>query len=193
MAIATNMLHRGFSGAIGDLIFRNYNGKTVVSLRPVYKNETNTEGRRQVRGRFRDATSYAGNAMENTKLKAYYTQKARQLKLPNAYTAAITDYLRKAKAGAVTRSTFAGKKGEIIKIRMSKSVFQINSIKAILCSHQGDVLQEENLTKSTSKKTFDLKLADDFPDYAFLKIISEELGSKEYTINASAFVRKLIS
>lgn len=91
MAKATSQLHRGFTGAIGDLIFRNYNGKTIVSLRPVYKNETNTEARKQARGRFRDATQHASHAMDNPKLKAYYTQKARQLKVPNAYTAAITD------------------------------------------------------------------------------------------------------
>ena len=60
---ATGQLHKGFSGAFGDLIFRQYNGKTVVSRRPVYKNETNTEARRKARGRFREATEFAGNAM----------------------------------------------------------------------------------------------------------------------------------
>src|ERR1700760_1944957 len=95
MASATSPLHRGFRGGTGDFIFRNYNGKTVVSLRPVYRNETNTEARRKARDHFREATFFAQHAMESVEKKSYYAQKARQLKLPNAYTAAITDYLRR--------------------------------------------------------------------------------------------------
>src|SRR6201989_2341143 len=114
MAIATSTLHRGFKGATGDFLFRTYNGKTIVSPRPVYRNETNTEARRIARDRFREATFFASDAMQRMKEKVYYTQKARQLKLPNAYTAAITDYLRKARARAVTRSSFAARKGDVL-------------------------------------------------------------------------------
>src|SRR6187551_2812823 len=120
MAVATGIINRNLRGAVGDLIFRNYNGKTVVSVRPVYKNETNTPARKQARGRFRDATDFATNAMESVKLKLYYTQKAKQLHLPNAYTAAITDYLRKAGVKALTRSSFSPKKGTVVNIVIIK-------------------------------------------------------------------------
>jgi hypothetical protein len=183
MAVATSLLHRTITGAIGDLVFRQYNGKTVVSVRPVYKNETNTEGRRQLRDRFRQATFHASHAMEDPKKKAYYQQKARQLKLPNAYTAAITDFLRKAKVTAMTRSSFSAKKGEIILIRLSKSVFKITKVKATMCNHQGEILSEQNLTRATDKGTFYFTLTDDFPDYDTLKIVSDELGDHEYTIH----------
>ena len=190
MAVATSLLHRSLSGAVGDLIFRNYNGKTVVSVRPVYKNETNTEPRRKARGRFRDATSYASNAMENPKLKAYYQQKARQLKLPNAYTAAITEYLRRAKVVVTTRSTFAGKKGERINIRVSKSVFRVSSIKATLYNNQNDLLLEQNLSKHDSKKGFEFMLHDNIVNYAYLKISTDEPGPDiEYVVMASAFLK----
>lgn len=184
MAVATSLLHRTVRGAIGDLIFRQYNGKTIVSVRPVYKNETNTEGRRQLRGRFRDATMHASHAMEDPKKKAYYQQKARQLKLPNAYTAAITDYLRKAKVVAMTRSSFSAKKGDEVIIKLIKSTFKISQIKAILCNQHGEVLSEQNLTSSDlSKQTFRFEFTDDFPVFDTLKVITDELGDHEYTIH----------
>jgi hypothetical protein len=185
MAIATGMLQKGLRGAVGDLIFRNYNGKTVVSVRPVYKNETKTEARRKARGRFRDATDYAIYAMEIVKLKSYYKQKARQLKLPNAYTAAITDYLRKAKVIVSRRSSFAAKKGDVMYISVTKSVFRINNIRGLLCNAKGEVLTEQTLTITDAEKGFELHLKDDVPDYASLKIITDEPVNTEYVIKAS--------
>ena len=180
--LATSQLHRGFTGALGDLIFRNYNGKTVVSIRPVYKNETNTEARRKARGRFRDATDYASNAMEDRRQKVYYTQKARQLKLPNAYTAAITDYLRKAKAGVIKPSPFAAKKGDVLKIKMSKGVFKISHITARLYNNAGTILSEQSLALGSAGSLFHFKFTDDFPDYAGFRITTDEPCQNEYTI-----------
>ena len=191
MAIATSMIHRSFRGAVGDFIFRNYNGKTIVSLRPVYKNETNTEARRQARGRFRDATHYASQAMQDTKQKAYYTQKARQLKLPNAYTAAITDYLRRAKVKAATRSAFAAKKDEVINIWVSKPAFKVSRVKAVLCNAHGAVLSEQDIVRRDDQHTFAFRCMDDYPDYAMLKVITDEPGSREYIITASEFMAVL--
>lgn len=186
MAISTSMLHRGFSGAIGDLIFRNYNGKTVVSLRPVYKNETNTEARRKARGKFRDATNFASNAMDDKKLKAYYMQKAKQLKLPNAYTAAITDFLRKAKVRAFTRSTFAAKKNDSIIIKVNKGVFAVSSLKVSLCGSEGKSLAEQTLRKLS--KSFTFMFTGDFPDFSQLKITTGEPDENLYIINREEIV-----
>jgi len=186
--IATGSLHRGFTGAIGDLIFRNYNGKTVVSIRPVYKNETNTEARRKARARFRDATQSASNAMDDPKQKAYYKQKAKQLKLPNAYTAALTDYLRKAKVGAAKPASFAAKKGNVIHIRVTKGVFKINRITAKLYNREGKILSEQQLTLSPGNKTFHFRFTDNFPDYGGFKIITDEPNKTEYNIRAQDFI-----
>lgn len=49
--------------------------------------------------------------MEDPALKAYYWRKAQKLKLPNAYTAALTDYMRKGKIESVNRKKYTGKIG----------------------------------------------------------------------------------
>jgi hypothetical protein len=190
MAIATSMLHRGFRGATGDFLFRTYNGKTVVSPRPVYRNETNTEARRKTRDHFREATFYAHHAMENPKQRSYYQQKSKQLKLPNAYTAAITDYLRRAKVKALTRSSFAARKGDVIFIRASKYPFMVNRLRVRAYTSQGDILAEHTLHRACDERGVLLTLLDDWPDFAWLKIVTDEPGyRKEYVLGLSDIFR----
>jgi len=188
MAIATGTITRDLRGAFGDFIFRNYNGKTVVSPRPVYKNQSNTPARQQARWHFKDATRFALTAMKNAKSKAYYTQKARQLKLPNAYTAAITDYLRKAKVTAFTRSSFSPRKNALINVVVNKGVFKINNVKLMLCNEHGEVLTQESLALTDAKSNlFQYKLPDDYRDCALLRIATEEVHANTYNIKLSEF------
>jgi len=98
--IANNVLTRGFRGMFGtDIVFKTMRGKTFVSppaRKPDKKKES--EAQRNTRSTFRDATHWAQHILEDPERKAYYQKRARVLKLPNAYTAAITDYMRKARA-----------------------------------------------------------------------------------------------
>jgi hypothetical protein len=47
---------------------------------------------------FREATVFAKRVLKDPVRKAYYQNQARELKLPNAYTAAITEFMRGRKA-----------------------------------------------------------------------------------------------
>lgn len=96
MAIVTNNpVTSGFSGMLGNLIvFRQLRGKTIIAKRPAPARHQST-WQRENRTRFRDATVFAKTAMRDREKKVYYWEKARELKLPNAYTAAITDFMRK--------------------------------------------------------------------------------------------------
>jgi hypothetical protein len=53
-----------------------------------------SEAQRTNRDRFADATGFARKMMNDPVKKAYYWNRAKKLRLPNAYTAAITDYMR---------------------------------------------------------------------------------------------------
>jgi len=97
--VATNVLINGLSGKVGNaLLFRTMYGKTIVSAvprKPDKKKES--EAQRHTRSTFQQATRWAQTILHDAEKKAYYQQRVRALKLPNAYTAAITDYMRKAK------------------------------------------------------------------------------------------------
>ncbi len=95
MAIITNnVLMKGASGMFGkSIVFKQVRGKTVVCPRPA-KPRSQSNQQKESRDRFRQASQWAKTILLNPDKKAYYKKKAHKLKLPNAYTAAITDYMR---------------------------------------------------------------------------------------------------
>lgn len=101
--VANNSLMKGLRGTFGNqLVFRQMNGKTLVAPKgrtPDRKKETPAQ--RNTRSTFKQATQWAHHVLQDPKQKEYYQQRAKALKLPNAYTAAITDYMRKAKVEKV--------------------------------------------------------------------------------------------
>ena len=96
MAISkNNPITRGLSGMLGGtVVFRNFHGKTIMAKRPT-RTGKQSELQRENRNRFREATVFAKASVKDPQKKAYYEDKAKKMKLPNAYTAAITDFMRK--------------------------------------------------------------------------------------------------
>jgi hypothetical protein len=91
-----NPLLNHVSGRVGDLVFRQLRGKTVISKMPRKPDPSReTVAQRRTRDKMRNASRYALDSTRNPERKAYYSSVARKLKLPNAYTAAVTEYLRK--------------------------------------------------------------------------------------------------
>jgi hypothetical protein len=96
--VKTNVLIKGLSGKFGNLVFRTIRDKTFVSARGSKPNKKKeTDAQRNTRATFKEATEWAKAILRNPDKKAYYQKRANALQLPNAYTAAITDYMRKPK------------------------------------------------------------------------------------------------
>lgn len=93
--IDNNIITKGLRGMIGDIIvFRQVRGKTVLANRP-RKPRVQSALQKQNRQLFRRATSFARVAMRDPEKKEYYRNMAGKMRLPNAYTAALTIHLRK--------------------------------------------------------------------------------------------------
>jgi len=122
--ITANPVIRGFRGKFGDdIVFRTMRGRTFASppaRKPVKKKES--EAQRNTRVTFRNAADWAQTVLLNPEKKAYYQQRAKALKLPNAYTAAITDYMRKPKVTKVRERNTA-------MYRITKPGFRIKDVK----------------------------------------------------------------
>lgn len=96
--ITSNIITSGLRGKLGeDLVFKTIRGTTFVSTpaRPA-AHRTESGAQRNTRITFRQASEWAQHILLDAEQKAYYRQRAKVLKLPNAYTAALTDYMRKA-------------------------------------------------------------------------------------------------
>jgi len=94
--VATNPLLNGISGRLGkNLVFKILRGKTIVTSRPLLPTRE-SEQQRANRDKFKRASVWAKAELMHPGKKQHYQDRANKLKLPNAYTAAIKDYMSRA-------------------------------------------------------------------------------------------------
>jgi hypothetical protein len=92
--VTSNPLVSGLSGMLGGtLVFKMLRGKTIVTSRP-RPPKIESEQQRQNRAKFKQGAMWAKMVLLDEQKKIYYNEKAKKLGLPNAYTAAVADYMR---------------------------------------------------------------------------------------------------
>jgi hypothetical protein len=138
--VKLNKIIEGFSGRVGEIVFRTYRGKTYFAQRPS-KPEKESEGQRNTRTKFKMATEYAKQMMKDHERKAYYAKKAKKLALPNAYTAAITDYMRNPEIQRLDVSKYKQPGGHITVFARKKD-FQLERVSLVVTSSDDVVLEQ---------------------------------------------------
>jgi hypothetical protein len=162
MAIAqTNRLITGLSGSIGNLVFRNLRGKTVLSGKPS-KPSRESEKQQENRFKFKCASTYAKSVMLNAEKKIYYKQKALELNLPNGYTAAIVDYMRKGEVTGIDTRQYRGRAGDLIRIKIEKKDFAVHQVKVALYTPEGKIIEYDSAIK-TSAQVFEYRTKQNVP------------------------------
>jgi hypothetical protein len=125
--VATNVVTNGLSGKLGnELVFRTMRGKTFVSIparKPNKKKESAAQ--RNTRVTFKQAAQWAQVMLLDPERKVYYQQRARTLKLPNAYTAAISDYMRTPEVKVQRNETN-------MTLQVKKKGFDLKEVKLVL-------------------------------------------------------------
>jgi hypothetical protein len=98
--VANNDLTRGLRGRIGKwLVFRMVRGKTIASRAPRKPDpRKQSAAQRLTRSTFREASAWAVRILLDPAKKQYYADLAKDQHLPNAYTAAVREYMRGAAA-----------------------------------------------------------------------------------------------
>ena len=87
--VAKNVLVRGISGSIGDLVFRQMkDGSTWVSATPDFSHRKFSKGQQSHQSRFKEAASYARGA---ARVQPLYAQLAKGT-TKNAYNIALSDW-----------------------------------------------------------------------------------------------------
>jgi hypothetical protein len=147
-----NSLVQGFSGMMGNIVFRTLRGKTIMAKKPRPARRQSAL-QREHRGRFRKAAAFAKAAMLDPQKKTYYWKKAHELKLPNAYTAAIADYMRKPVVTKVDTSKYHGREGDRLVITAGKMAFALASVEVTITDIEGkpltsSVASPKNLRKN---------------------------------------------
>ncbi len=150
--VRSNPIVEGLSGMLGrSLVFKTLRGKIILSNRPSPPKKQ-SELQRANRSKFRSASFWAKSVLLDPVKKEYYQKKAKKLKLPNAYTAAITDYMRTAQVKETDR------RKDVITYRVSKRDFDVKKVEIRKHNQNGDVVETKQLIKDSIKGwTFALK------------------------------------
>jgi hypothetical protein len=115
MASATAPLFVSLRGRIGDLIFRQQHGRTIVYSAPARRPVDPTARQLVQRQRFREATLYARNALSNPAARDFYTQSGRERGI-TAQAAAHRDRLSPPVIEDIALGLFDGLAGDEIVI-----------------------------------------------------------------------------
>jgi hypothetical protein len=164
--VQNNLVTKGFSGSFGSIVFKQLRGKTIITSKPskVVKQSTL---QRENRTRFKAASAWAKAQMLDTDKKAYYVRKAKKLKLPNAYTAAVCDYMRKGKIQDIDTRQYKGNAGDAIRLKIRKKDFAVHQVEVTLYDAEGVVVESgvairkdhENFLYKVTETVLDKKAA----------------------------------
>ena len=109
-----NALVRFFGGKCGNMVYRNYDGMSVMSRMPVFKNRKFSPAQKACQQRFGNAAAWAHKARANPELGAYYQSIAS--KRVNGWNLAISDYLRKPEVSKIDLENYKGKTADTIRV-----------------------------------------------------------------------------
>jgi hypothetical protein len=127
--LKTNPLFSNLSGKIGGVVFRQRNGKTVMTHAP-RKRSTQTEKQKAHRENFRHATMYAKTALMEPELSKLYEHLAKKAKSSSPYQAAVTDFLTPPEIEDVLLQGYSGRANDMISIvpchKHKSSVVQVS-------------------------------------------------------------------
>lgn len=146
-----NPLVKSVKGSFGNAMFRRVGNRIIFSGKPSSP-QKQSEAQRENRRRFKMATAYAKQILQDPQKKAYYQQKAKKLKLYSAYVAAITDYMRKGEIKEITTHSSKDKPGQGIRIRVNKNDFAINTVRVVVYDAQGKVVSSGLAVKKDNKE-----------------------------------------
>ncbi|MEJ1239069.1 hypothetical protein WBG78_13120 [Chryseolinea sp. T2] len=138
--VENNPLLKGHRGMLGStLVFRQVNGRTVISARPK-KRDKPTAHQLKTKAKFMLAVEYAKAQMSIPELKEIY-KKAVNKNIPNAYTAALKDYLNAPVVDSINAKEYKGRVGDILFFHATDD-FQVMSVTVEIRSAAGELLEK---------------------------------------------------
>lgn len=146
--VGNNILTQGLQGAIGGmLVFRQLNGKTVVSAKS-QKVYPRSDKQKERQDRFRKATQYAKSAMADASLKEQYAA-GLSPRCSSAYQVAVADYLNAPSITQVIVHPHPITAQKIITIYASDD-FRVAEVTVSIHTADGEVQEEGRATPTAT-------------------------------------------
>jgi hypothetical protein len=141
MAISfKNVITRMYSGRVGDIVFRNYGGKSVMAKRPDCSKVVKSPAQLENQKRFAKAVKSSKTVKNNPQRFEYYSNKKKKKKYMSAYHAAMSDFMSKPKVQKVDLTTYRGQAGNVIKI-LAWDKFRVETVSVMILNKMGQLIE----------------------------------------------------
>jgi len=138
MAVSyNNVITRNYSGRVGDIILKNYNGKSVMTKLPDCSKVIKTAWQLEFNDKFKKAVKYALYVIKNQELSKYYRKKRPDL---SPYHAAISDYMSRPVIERVDVSGYQGLPGNVVTVSVWDK-WSIEGVDMVIFNALGEVIE----------------------------------------------------
>ena len=134
-----NPVFKQINGQIGDLVFREVRGKTVISQKADVSHLERSEAQQAAQARFREGALYGKAVMADPTLKALYQAEAKAEKKP-LFSMMVADYLHPPVVSTIDLNTYSGTTGEVIRVTAFDD-FEVVAVQVVLADGVGGVLE----------------------------------------------------
>jgi hypothetical protein len=138
MAVSyNNVITRNYSGRVGDIILKNYNGKSVMTKRPDCSKVIKTARQQVFMNKFAKAVKVGLFAKDNPTLIEHYNKIRPDL---STYHAAISDYQSSPVIEHVDVTEYQGHPGDVVTVSASDN-FEIEGVGVMIFNALGEVIE----------------------------------------------------
>ena len=145
MKVKLNPAFEAMSGDLGELIFREVRGKTVVSRKSTMTVEPSPD---QIahRERFRLAVAYGRSVMSKAQVRALYEEVARRRNVP-VFSLTIADFFNAPTIHSVDLFEYHGQTGDVIHV-MASDDFGVENVHVSIFNGQGETIESGSATET---------------------------------------------
>lgn len=126
-------------GAFGDIVFRTFDGNTVISRRPEAPEGPPTPGQAAQRARFRDAAFYGRVVMTDPPAREFYEAIAKQRKQP-VFSVVVGDFLNAPTVASIDDTAYLGATGDPVMVQAHDDV-EVVGVTVTITDDGGRVLE----------------------------------------------------
>ncbi len=136
-----------FRGAMKDMLFRQQNGKTIVSVKPNMSNVVPTPAQIAHRERFSIAVAYGKTVMADPTIRALYQQVAKERNMP-LFAVTVADFMNPPSVKEVDLSAYDGQVANVIKVKVADDFGVVNVHVTITNTQYNEVIESSNAVES---------------------------------------------
>ena len=146
--VRKNVLTRGLSGKVGNLVvFRQNGDKTIMGSAPGKRTKPLSDAQLNLIGQFKEAVIYAKSVLANPDKKADYAAAA--VKGESAYNLAVADFLKPPVIKEIDSSLYTGQIGSKIRVRVTDN-FKLTGCSVTILKADNSVLETGAATIGTN-------------------------------------------